>query len=82
MFVNVGLMDRTYTADIQTEHVEMDYNHDPEELTHTYSPEFNPYKQSRYCNTHLTQATLWMTTDDDTSKKILYVILQDDWSLQ
>ncbi|XP_008333041.1 tissue factor-like [Cynoglossus semilaevis] len=37
---------RTYTADIQTEHVEMDYNHDPEELTHTYSPEFNPYKQS------------------------------------
>ncbi|KAG7471748.1 tissue factor-like [Solea senegalensis] len=38
--------DKTYHADIQTEHVTMDYNSDPEELTHTYSPKFNPHKQS------------------------------------
>lgn len=38
--------DRTYTADVQTEPAEADYDPDPEELPHTYSPPFNPYRQS------------------------------------
>ncbi|XP_035526844.1 tissue factor-like [Morone saxatilis] len=36
--------DRTYTADIQTEHEMPDYPE--EELNHVYSPQFNPYKES------------------------------------
>ncbi|XP_044075837.1 tissue factor-like [Siniperca chuatsi] len=36
--------DRTYTADIQTEAETMDY--DLEEFPHTYSPHFNPYRES------------------------------------
>ncbi|XP_022064234.1 tissue factor-like [Acanthochromis polyacanthus] len=39
-------LDRTYSADIQTEPPEMDYNTDVEDLPHTYSPEFNPYRES------------------------------------
>uniref|UniRef100_A0AAQ6IR32 Tissue factor n=1 Tax=Anabas testudineus TaxID=64144 RepID=A0AAQ6IR32_ANATE len=37
--------DRAYSADIKTEPV-MDYNNDQEELPHTFSPKFNPYRQS------------------------------------
>ncbi|XP_034468642.1 tissue factor-like [Hippoglossus hippoglossus] len=37
--------DRTYTADIQTLPDTTDY--DPEELPHTLSPPFNPYKDSK-----------------------------------
>ncbi|XP_060939705.1 tissue factor-like [Limanda limanda] len=36
--------DRTYTADIQTIPDTMSY--DPDELPHTFSPSFNPYKES------------------------------------
>lgn len=34
---------RTYVADVQ---MDMDYNDDPENLPHTYSAPFNPFKQS------------------------------------
>ncbi|KAI3375401.1 hypothetical protein L3Q82_021887 [Scortum barcoo] len=39
-------LNRNYTADIQTEPESPDYDSDPEFLPHTYSPHFNPYKQS------------------------------------
>ncbi|XP_071771528.1 tissue factor-like [Centroberyx gerrardi] len=38
-------LDRTYTADIQSDPAGMDY--DLEELPHTYSPNFNPFKESQ-----------------------------------
>lgn len=38
--------DRTFVADIKTEPVNPDYDHDPEDFPHTYSPPFNPYKES------------------------------------
>lgn len=34
---------RTYVADVR---MDMDYNDDPENLPHTYSPTFNPFTQS------------------------------------
>lgn len=37
---------RDYVADVQ---MEMDYDEDPENLPHTYSPPFNPFKQSECC---------------------------------
>ncbi|XP_044224655.1 tissue factor-like [Thunnus albacares] len=39
--------DRTYTADIQTEPAETDHYFDQEEPPHTYSSNFNPYKESK-----------------------------------
>nr|XP_046265302.1 tissue factor-like [Scatophagus argus] len=41
-------LDRTYVADIQTEPSAMDYENEylMEELPHTYSPPFNPYRES------------------------------------
>lgn len=39
-------LDRTYSADIQTEPAEMDYDSNPEDFPHTFSPQFNPYKES------------------------------------
>ncbi|XP_030017143.1 tissue factor-like isoform X2 [Sphaeramia orbicularis] len=38
--------DRTYTADIQTEPAGINYDSDHDEFPHTYSPPFNPYRQS------------------------------------
>ncbi|KAK2844038.1 hypothetical protein Q5P01_010697 [Channa striata] len=38
--------DRTFTADIKTEPLEGNGDFDPDELPHTYSPHFNPYKDS------------------------------------
>ncbi|XP_068196319.1 tissue factor-like isoform X1 [Antennarius striatus] len=38
--------DRVYSADIRTEPVTMDYDDILEELPHTYSPPFNPYRES------------------------------------
>lgn len=48
--IYIFMLHRAYSADIKTEPV-MDYNNDQEELPHTFSPKFNPYRQSRY-NTH------------------------------
>uniref|UniRef100_A0A3P8U8N6 Interferon/interleukin receptor domain-containing protein n=1 Tax=Amphiprion percula TaxID=161767 RepID=A0A3P8U8N6_AMPPE len=42
------LFDRMYSADIQTEPAEFDYNSNVEDLPHTYSPQFNPYRESKY----------------------------------
>uniref|UniRef100_A0A3P8UA39 Tissue factor n=1 Tax=Amphiprion percula TaxID=161767 RepID=A0A3P8UA39_AMPPE len=39
-------LDRMYSADIQTEPAEFDYNSNVEDLPHTYSPQFNPYRES------------------------------------
>ncbi|KAM9349406.1 tissue factor-like [Symphorus nematophorus] len=39
-------INRDYYADIKTEPSSPDYDYDLEELPHTFSPPFNPYKQS------------------------------------
>ncbi|XP_061586896.1 tissue factor-like [Cololabis saira] len=39
-------LDRSYQADIKTEPLDVDMDDDPETFPHTYSPHFNPYKQS------------------------------------
>lgn len=49
---------RDYTADVKTEPVSDDYDYTLEELPHTYSNPFNPYKQSRYY-THTHMHTVW-----------------------
>uniref|UniRef100_A0A3Q4C070 Tissue factor n=1 Tax=Mola mola TaxID=94237 RepID=A0A3Q4C070_MOLML len=38
--------DRTYTADVKTEPVSDDFDYILEEMPHTYSPPFNPYRDS------------------------------------
>ncbi|XP_047445231.1 tissue factor-like [Mugil cephalus] len=39
-------LDRIFSADVQTEPADSDYNHGGEDLPHTYSSPFNPYKES------------------------------------
>ncbi|XP_008289140.1 tissue factor-like [Stegastes partitus] len=39
-------LDRTYSADIQIESADIDDNSDPDDLPHTFSPQFNPYRES------------------------------------
>ncbi|XP_037644593.1 tissue factor-like isoform X1 [Sebastes umbrosus] len=41
---NLEDFDRTFTADVKTEAENVEYDYD--ELPHTYSPQFNPYKDS------------------------------------
>lgn len=40
---------RSYTADIKAEPLIVDYDDDPENYPHMYSPPFNPFKQSKWC---------------------------------
>ncbi|XP_053739941.1 tissue factor-like [Synchiropus splendidus] len=42
-------LDRTYSADIQTEH-----NEDLDEFTHTLAPDFNPYRESEISHANFT----------------------------
>lgn len=49
---NIFPVNRTYVADIRTEPMDSDYDHDPENFPHTYSPPFNPYRESKEENSH------------------------------
>ncbi|KAM3603875.1 uncharacterized protein V6R79_003358 [Siganus canaliculatus] len=46
-------LDRVYTADVQTEPLDSDYDN-LEDFPHTYSPEFNPYRQSNISDVKFT----------------------------
>ncbi|XP_062259474.1 tissue factor-like [Platichthys flesus] len=52
--------DRTYTADIQT--IPDTGSYDPDELPHTFSPPFNPYKDSNISAVHFTVEAVDETT--------------------
>ncbi|XP_028988394.1 tissue factor-like isoform X2 [Betta splendens] len=50
--------DRSVSADIKTEPASMDYDYDQDELPHTYSPTFNPYKYSNISAVEFTVAAV------------------------
>ncbi|XP_068605302.1 tissue factor-like [Brachionichthys hirsutus] len=49
-------LDRTYAADVRTEPATVDYDDILEELPHTYSPPFNPYRESNISAVEFTVA--------------------------
>ncbi|XP_039999453.1 tissue factor-like isoform X2 [Xiphias gladius] len=58
---------RSYNADVQTEPATMNYNHDTEELPHTYSSKFNPYRESNI------SAVKFIVEDVDKSRVIVNI---------
>lgn len=62
--IYIFLLHRSYLADIKTEPEEPDHGYNQEELPHTYSMPFNPYRQSRY-NTRNVAAAAFCRLEHD-----------------